>query len=108
MHKNVILILILTIFALSAKAGSIGFLYQGKTYYQYKDGKKLDESPFNKKNGRSPASVEAVESDKDSLILYFVEDEYARCYYWGDKDQTFAGAKKESNIHCFKINDLKN
>ncbi|MBD64548.1 MAG: hypothetical protein CME62_05050 [Halobacteriovoraceae bacterium] len=107
MNKNLTLLLFFCLLAFSAQAGSYGFIYKGQTYYKIKDGVQLDESPF-KNEGRAPASVG---DEKEGLFLYFVEDEYARCYYWGDpklnKHKTFARAQKESNIHCFKIKDLK-
>ena len=89
------------VFSLSSVAGSTGYIYEGKTYFLFKDGVELNETPITDKKpslSRGPASVVKSESVKDSMILYFTEDEVARCYYWAPKKQ---GPKKASkNIHC--------
>jgi hypothetical protein len=96
----------LILFSFTSIAGSTGYIYEGKTYFLYKDGVELNESPIEKKSvgSRAPASVLSSEKTNDSMILYFTEDEVARCYYWAPKKQ---GPKKQSkNIHCMPKSKL--
>lgn len=75
-----------------AFAGASGYVHQGTTVYLYKDGKVVPQ-----KISRGPASTSA------GKILFFTEDEFARCYYWEPKDEK----KPEKNIHCIKKSELK-
>lgn len=105
MYKKLFLISCLLV-TQSLLAGSTGFVYQGKTYYLFKDGLAIDEEPEYIQAGRTPASL----NDQSSMRLYFTEDDLVRCYYW-DKSQgkqsLSKDKNKESNIHCFKLTDLK-
>ena len=79
-------------------AASSGYIHQGKTVYLYKDGAIVEQKPdFENKPSRGPASVGS------GMILFFTEDEVARCYYWAPK----AGKKPNKNIHCLKKSELK-
>lgn len=80
-----------------AFAGSSGYIHQGVTYYLFKDGKTVDQKPIEKTISRGPASISG------GKVLFFTEDEVARCYYWEPKN----GKKPEKNIHCLKKSELK-
>lgn len=106
MLRNTLLILMLVFISFSSMGGSTGFVFEGKTYYQYKDGVAVNETPINNLD-RAPASLE--EDKADSMILYFTEDDLVRCYYWDKKDnrRTKSKKKRNSNIHCLKLKDIK-
>ena len=81
-----------------AISGSSGYIYQGKTVFLFKDGVAVENKPiFDSNDSREPASISS------GMVLYFTEDEVARCYYWAPQ----AGAKAEKNIQCLKKSDLK-
>lgn len=105
MFKNSALILFLIAISTLAFGGSSGYVFEGKTYYIYKDGKELNETPM-QNSGRSPASVGSTNKSQ-SMILYFTEDELVRCYYWDKKSRKRSRKKRDSNIHCIKLSDLK-
>jgi hypothetical protein len=78
--KNIILVLIVG-FSLSTFAADLGFIYQGKQYIVYKDGKKigkdLDELFPEAKTSpkREPAGISA-----DTSNYYVMIDGPVRCY----------------------------
>ena len=94
----VIIIFSLALFPISLFAGSTGYIFEGKTYYLFKDGENVNELPD---LNRVPASVNDDERDTNSLVLYFTEDDMARCYYWAPKSKSKAPAVKK-NIHCIR------
>lgn len=69
--------------AVALAAGQAGYLMNGKTVIVYKDGEKVGEWPETadnqgKKPKRMPASVAKMAAPN---VLYFAEDDLARCYY---------------------------
>lgn len=96
---KILMAICLIIFSFSSIAGSTGYIFEGKTYFLFKDGIELNETPITSSLGREPASLAKNESTKESMILYFTEDDVARCYYWAPKklDPT---ARASKNIHC--------
>jgi len=106
MIKNTAFILITSFYALSVIAGSTGYVYEGKTYYIFKDGKEVNESPLGE-NSRSPASINTNKKNNNTMILYFTEDNLVRCYFWDKKYRKNKKHQKDSNIHCLKLSDLK-
>ena len=78
-------------------AGSYGYIFQGKTTYLFKDGKKIENQVDVSQISRGPASL------SPAMTLFFTEDEYVRCYYWSPKFDK----KPSKNIHCIKLSELK-
>lgn len=105
MFKNLFLVILLALISTFAMGGSSGYVYEGRTYYIHKDGKELNETPMQRQVGRSPASIGTKKSN--SMILYFTEDDYVRCYYWDKKARKRSRKKRDSNIHCLKLSELK-
>lgn len=95
--KYISLILLIA-YSSSTLGGASGYVYQGKTYYLFKDGVAVDQNiNLKSKTSRGPASVSATK------VLFFTEDEVARCYYWAPD----SGSKPDKNIHCLKKSELK-
>lgn len=92
-------LLCLATFAISiiAQAGSHGYVHQGKTVYLFKNGKRVEAAKEVREISRTPASSNL------GMILFFTEDEFARCYYWAPK----SGESEKKNIHCFKLSEIK-
>ncbi len=78
-------------------AGGTGYILNGETIYLYKDGVKIESRKKNSSTSRSPASLAT------QPVLFFSEDELARCYFWSMKDSE----KPKKNIYCIKKSELK-
>lgn len=95
---KILSLILLVGYSSTCLAGASGYIHQGKTVYLFKDGAPVEQQPdFESKASRGPASVGS------GMILFFTEDEVARCYYWAPK----AGKKPDKNIHCLKKSELK-
>lgn len=105
---NKIYFFIVLTFSTHVLGGSTGYVYQGKTYYLYKNGETVEAQSAVEVNRSPAAEGEEIEISSSGMRLYFSEDELVRCYYW-DKKQSASKRKKSknSNIHCFKLTDLK-
>jgi hypothetical protein len=95
----------LIIFSFSSFAGSTGYIFEGKTYFLFKDGIELNETPMTNSIGREPASLGINAPSKDSMILYFTEDDVARCYFWAPK-KVDPSERASKNIHCMPKSKL--
>lgn len=96
--KKIVLIFTLALLPIIVFAGSTGYIFEGKTYYLFKNGETVNELPD---LNRVPASVNNDERDNNSMVLYFTEDDIARCYYWAPKSKSKTH-KDKKNIHCIK------
>ena len=91
----------LALLTVNSFGAAAGYIFEGKTYYLFKEGVKINEAPD---LGRSIAS-----KSTNSMILYFTEDDIARCYYWAPKGHHKKKKLKkyQKNIHCVKKSELE-
>ena len=79
---------VLTFLSTNLFAASSGYIYQGETYYLYKDGVKVQDF-----------YIPRYDEDTHQKALFFSEDDFVRCYYWDTEEQN---KKSDKNIHCIK------